>query len=288
MPETPFPYRPSTEAPVITWPGGASVAVWVALNIEHYPIDRPGLSIVPVTAGNVPDPMNYGWRDYGARVGTFSLVELLDELEMPVTAPLHSEVCTRYPQIVETGVARGWAWMAHGAHNAAMHVDLDAEEERAMLRECVETIETATGRRPLGWLGPALSETFNTPALLSELGLTYACDWCNDDRPYAMTVPEGRVISVPYSVEVNDVTLFLARGWTGQQYAEALVDQFEGLRAAGRRSGVVMAIPLHGFLAGAPFRLGHLRRALEHIAASGDAWFATADEIADHYLAQHP
>jgi hypothetical protein len=102
-----------------------------------------------------------------------------------------------------------------------------------------------------------------------------------------MTVPEGQVISVPYSVEVNDVTLFLARGWTGQEYAEVLVDQFEGLRVAGRRSGVVMAIPLHGFLAGAPFRLGHLRRALEHIAASGDAWFATADEIADHYLTHH-
>jgi peptidoglycan/xylan/chitin deacetylase (PgdA/CDA1 family) len=287
MPETPFTYRPVTQAPAISWPGDAPVAVWVALNVEHYPIDRPGLSIVPVTAGNVPDPMNYGWRDYGARVGTFSLIELLDELKLPVTAPLHSEVCSRYPQIVEAGVSRDWAWMAHGADNAAVHVDLDIDEERAMLRDCVETIETATGRRPRGWLGPALSETFNTPALLSELGLTYACDWCNDDRPYAMTVPDGNVITVPYSVEINDVTVFLARGWTGSQYTEALIDQFEGLRAAGRHSGVVMAIPLHGFLAGAPFRLGHLRRALEHIASSGDAWFATADEIADHYLAHH-
>ena len=111
MPDTPFPYRPSIEAPAITWPGGASVAVWVAVNIEHYPIDRPGLSIVPVTAGNVPDPMNYGWRDYGARVGTFSLIELLDELELPVTAPLHSEACARYPRSsrpVWPASGRGW------------------------------------------------------------------------------------------------------------------------------------------------------------------------------------
>ena len=138
--ETPFPYRPATEAPAIAWPGGAPVAVWVAVNIEHYPIDVAGLSIVPVTAGNVPDPMNYGWRDYGARVGTFSLIDLLDELGVPVTAPVHSEVCARYPQIVEAGMQRNWVWMAHGAHNAAMHVDLDVEDERRMLRECVEAV----------------------------------------------------------------------------------------------------------------------------------------------------
>lgn len=285
--ETPFAYRAASEAPGIAWPGGEPVAVWVAVNVEHYPIDRPGLSIVPVTSGFVPDPMNYGWRDYGARVGTFALVELLEELGMPVTAPVHAEVCSRYPQLIEAGVQRDWSWMAHGAHNAALHVDLDVDTERTMLLECVETIERATGRRPRGWLGPALTETFNTPALLQELGLSYICDWCNDDRPYLLRPPAERVVSVPYSVELNDVTLLLAKGWTARQYADALIDQFEALRLTGRRSGVVMAIPLHPFLAGVPFRLAELRRALEHITGSDDGWLTTADQIADHYLEHH-
>jgi allantoinase len=288
MPEPPFIYRAAPKAPVITWPGGEPVAVWVAVNIEHYPIDRPGLSIVPVTAGLVPDPMNYGWRDYGARVGTFALMELLDELGIPVTAPVHAEVCTRYPEIIEEGVQRGWSWMAHGKNNAALHADVEIEAERRMLRDCVQAIESATGQRPRGWLGPALTETFNTPALLAELGLSYTCDWCNDDRPYLLNAPpQGRVASVPYSVELNDVTLLLSKGWTAQEYADALVDQFEGLRVAGRSSGVVMAVPLHPFLVGVPFRLAHVRRALEHIIGSGDAWLATADQIAGHYLAHH-
>lgn len=286
-PEPPFAYRPAPDAPVIAWPGGERVAVWVAVNVEHYPIDRPGLSIVPVTAGFVPDPMNYGWRDYGARVGTFALSELLDELGMPVTAPVHSQVCTRYPRIIEEGVRRGWSWMAHGEHNAALHVDLEIDTERARLQDCLQAIESATGQRPRGWLGPALTETFNTPELLDELGLSYACDWCNDDRPYVLSTSRRCVVSVPYSIELNDVTILLAKGWTAEQYADALIDQFEALRVAGRTSGVVMAIPLHPFLAGVPFRLAQLRRALEHIAGSGDAWRATGDEIADHYLAHH-
>jgi allantoinase len=286
-PEPPFTYRPASKAPLISWPGGEPVAVWLAVNIEHYPIDRPGLSIVPVTAGFVPDPMNYGWRDYGTRIGIFALTELLDGLEMPVTAPVHAEACTRFPEIIEAGVQRGWTWMAHGEHNAALHVDLEIDAERRMLRDCVQAIESATGQRPRGWLGPALTETFNTPALLDELGLSYTCDWCNDDRPYLLSTPQCRVASVPYSVELNDVTLLLSKGWTAEQYADALIDQFEALRVAGLRSGVVMAIPLHPFLVGVPFRLAQLRRALEHIIGSGDAWRATADQIADHYLAHH-
>jgi peptidoglycan/xylan/chitin deacetylase (PgdA/CDA1 family) len=259
----------------------------VAVNVEHYPIDRPGLSIVPVTAGFVPDPMNYGWRDYGARVGVFALMELLEQLRVPVTAPVHAEACTRYPQIIERGVGLGWRWMAHGTDNAALHADLEIDAERAALRSCVETIASATGARPEGWLGPALTETFNTPGLLAELGLSYVCDWCNDDRPYLLSEPNERIVSVPYSVELNDVTLLLAKGWTAQQYAEALINQFEALRESGRRSGVVMSIPLHPFLVGVPFRLAALKSVLAHIAGSGDAWLTTGDAIAEHYLAHH-
>ena len=285
-PQTPFAYWPLPERPPIAWPDGARVAVWVAVNTEHYPIDRPGVSIVPITAQFVPDPMNYGWRDYGARVGIWRLMDVLDELGIPVTAPLHEEVCRRYPQIVEAGNRRGWAWMAHGRDNAAAQPRLE-EDERGYLAAHVDALEQLTGHRPQGWLGPALTETFETPELLAELGLTYVCDWCNDDQPYPLETTAGPLISLPYSIEVNDIPLLLDKGLSGAEYRDLLIDQLEGLYEVSEASGTVMAIPLHPFLVGLPFRLRYLREALEHIAGHDGVWLATGDQIAAHYLEHH-
>jgi allantoinase len=284
-PRPPFAYWPLPGRPPVSWPGGARVAVWVAVNVEHFPIDRPGLSIVPVTAGFVPDPMNYGWRDYGVRVGIWRLMEVLDELRLPVTAPVHEEACRRYPQIVEAGNERGWAWVAHGRDNAALQPRLE-EDEGAYLRAHVDALAELTGQRPLGWLGPALTETFETPELLAELGLRYVCDWCNDDQPYPLDTAAAPMISLPYSIEVNDVSLLLEKGLTGPAYRDLLVDQLDGLLAA-PDGGTVMAIPLHAFLVGLPFRLRHLRDALAEIAARDGVWLATGDEIAEHYIEHH-
>jgi allantoinase len=280
----PFAYSPLPARPRLELPNGARVAVWIAVNVEHFEIDRPGVSIVPVTADLVPDPMNYGWRDYGARVGVWRLMELFDELELPVTAPLHSEVCNDFPQIVEEGTKRGWAWMAHGRTTAALQANMERGEERAYLADTIGTIETATGRRPRGWLGPALTETFNTPQLLAELGLSYVCDWCNDDQPYPLETRTGRIVSVPYSIEANDIPLLLVKGMTGPEYQQVLTDQFDALYAAGAATGQVMAIPLHPFLVGVPFRLRYLRAALEHILGHEDVWLTTGDDIADWYV----
>jgi len=279
-----FDYSPIVRRPPLELPGGARVAVWVAVNVEHYPIDKPGLSIVPLTSQFVPDPMNYGWRDYGPRVGVWRLMEALERLGFPVSAPVHSAVCDRYPEIVEEGGRLGWAWIAHGRDNASLQVGMELEEERAYLTEVVEAIEAATGRRPRGWLGPALTETFHTPELLAELGLSYVCDWCNDDQPYPLRSRAGPMISVPYSIEVNDIPLLLDKGLTGPEYAQVVIDQFDALHAAGARTGQVMAIPLHPFLVGQPFRLVHLERALEHIARHDGVWLTTADDIAGWYL----
>lgn len=280
-PGPPFEYTPLTRRPRIRWPNGERVAVWFAINVEHCPFGQPGLSIVRLTAELVPDPMNYGWRDYGSRVGIFRLMELFDELGLPVTAPLHTDVCDLYPEIVEEGGRRGWAWIAHGRNDSVKQTRMTPDEERRYLTELVATMERHTGRRPRGWLGPALTETLQTPELLAELGFRYVCDWCNDDQPYPLRTTAGAMVSVPYSVEANDVSLLLAKGLTGPQYEQVLVDQFEALYEWGAESGQVMAIPLHAFLIAQPFRLKYLRAALEHIVGHEDVWLATADEIAD-------
>jgi len=280
-----YSYSPIVSRPRIEWPGGASVAFYIGLNIEHYEVDRPSTAIDRVTASLAPDALNYGWRDYSPRVGIWRMIELLDSLEIVASAPLNSEVCARYPQIIEAGNERGWAWIAHGRNNSNLWTDMAPEEERERLHEVVETIEAATGRRPNGWLGPALTETYETPRLLAELGLSYVLDWCNDEQPYPLNV-EG-MISVPYGIELNDIILFVGKNLSGEHYVRLVEDNLQQLLADGRTNGRVMALPLHPFIINQPFRHKYLAQALELVRTTDGVWVTTSDAIAAHYVAHY-
>lgn len=284
-PAAPFRYVPLPGRKRITWPGGARVAFYLGLNIEHYELGAPATSIFPGTAALKPDPLNYGWRDYGPRIGIWRMIELLDELEMPASVLLNSDVCDLYPEIVEAGIERNWAWLAHGTNNSHLHTGFDSPDaEREALGGMFETLERATGRRPTGWLGPALTETYETPALLAELGGSYVLDWCNDDQPYPLDAGGARMISLPYSIELNDIPLFVGKSFTGPQFREMIVDWFDQLYRDGESTGRVMTVALHPFIANQPSRHRYLAEALEHIAGHEDVWLTTSDEIASHYF----
>ena len=276
-----FEYSPIVERAPIEWPAGARVAFYVGLNVEHFYADQPSTSLNAGTASLVPDALNYGWRDYGPRVGIWRVMESLDRHGIRASVLLNSDVCDRYPQIIEAGRARGWAWLAHGKTNSMLHTGLSRADERTTLSEVVQTIERATGRRPRGWMGPALTETFETPRLLAELGLQYVLDWTNDDQPYRLTVPG--MLSVPYSVELNDIGVFVFKSYTGPEFVQMMKDQFDQLYADSSSGGRVMALALHPFVIGQPFRLRYLDEALEYIASHEGVWLTTSDEIAEHY-----
>jgi allantoinase len=278
-----YPYSPIVDREPLRWPGGARVAFYVGLNIEHFHVDRPSTSLWAGTAGLVPDPLNHGWRDYGNRVGIWRLVEGLDRHGIRASALVNSEVVDRYPRIVAAGRARDWAWVAHGRTNSTLHTGLAEDAERAELAEVVAAIEAATGRRPRGWMGPGLTETFRTPALLAELGLRYVLDWTADDQPFELAVPG--MLSVPYTVELNDIGVFLDKGFTGAQFRQMVVDQFDQLYRDAEHSGRVMALALHPFVVGQPSRYRYLEEALAHIAGHEGVWLTTSDEIAEHYAA---
>ncbi|MHC9293634.1 polysaccharide deacetylase family protein [Mycobacterium sp. LTG2003] len=279
MTTPPFDYSPITERAPITWPNGARVAVYVGLNIEHFLIDHPSTSIWPGTADLQPDALNYGWRDYGARVGIWRTIESLDRHGVRPSVLLNSAVIKHHPQIVAAGLERDWAWLAHGRTNSILHTDLDVDEERRALAEIAGDIADATGRQPRGWMGPGLTETHNTPQLLAELGFHYVLDWTNDDQPYPLTTPG--MISVPYSVELNDLLIF-GKGITGPEFEQMVIDQYEQLHADSATSGRVLALALHPFVIGQPFRHKYLDRVLKYLAAQPDAWLTTSDEIAAH------
>jgi peptidoglycan/xylan/chitin deacetylase (PgdA/CDA1 family) len=278
----PFDYSPITERPPLHWPGGAKVAVYVGLNVETFLIDRPSTSIWPGTADLVPDALNYGWRDYGPRVGIWRMIESMDRHGVRPSVLLNSAVAEHNPQIIKAGLERDWAWLAHGRTNSILQAGMTRDEERVFLTDVVDTITSATGRRPHGWMGPGLTETFHTPELLAELGLSYVLDWTNDDQPYRLKVPG--MISVPYTVELNDLLLF-GRGYTGPEFLQAVKDQYEQLRDDSGTSGRVMALALHPFAISQPFRHKYLDQALEFLASQPDAWLTTSDDIAAHYVA---
>ena len=279
-----YGYSPIIERPKLQLPKGARVAFWIGLNIEHFELGKPSTSIYGGTAALVPDPLNHGWRDYGTRVGIWRMMEILDRHKMRASVLLNADVCRHYPQIIREGNKRNWAWLAHGRNNSTLQAGMDLEQERAYLADVVNTIRDATGKQPKGWLGPALSETFNTPDLLEELGLTYICDWCADDHPFRLNTKKGGMISVPYSIEVNDIPLFIGEGMTGPDFARLVMDQFDVLYKEGKNNPRVMCLALHPFLAGQPFRSKYLDKALAYIRRHKDVWLPTSDEIAEWYL----
>lgn len=280
-PQPPYQYSPIIDREPISWPGGARVAVYVGLNVEHFLPGLPSTSIWEGTAGLSPDALNHGWRDYGARVGIWRTIESFDRHGIRPSVLLNSLVVEEYPQIVSAGLDRNWAWLAHGRTNSELHTGLTIEQETQVLAEITDTISTATGRSPQGWMGPGLTETHRTPTLLAELGYQYVLDWTHDDQPFPLTAPG--MISVPYSVELNDLLLF-SKGLTGPDFVQMVVDTYEQLHADSATSGRVMALALHPFVIGQPFRHKYLDQALAYLASQPDAWLTTSDDIAARYL----
>jgi peptidoglycan/xylan/chitin deacetylase (PgdA/CDA1 family) len=277
-----YPYSPITERPPLEWPGSCRVAFYLGLNVEHFLIDRPSTSTSTATIGLTPDPMNYSWREYGVRVGVWRAIDLLDRLEIPASVLLNSDVCRFYPQIIEAVRTRNWVFLGHGQNNSILRAGMDEESERSYLAEMVRMIESATGTRPLGCLGPALTETFNTPRLLRELGATYVLDWCNDDQPYPLAL--AGMVSLPYGIQLNDISLIVSRSYSGPEYVQMVCDHIDQLLDESSVAGRVMALPIHPFVINQPSLHRYLAQALEAVKAREGVWITTSDAIVSHYL----
>jgi len=275
----PFPYSPIIARSPLTWPGGARLALWVIPNVEVFALDErlPG-------AGKIPDVPMWAIRDYGARVGIWRLMEVLSRHGIRGTAALNSEVCDAYPQIVEEAQRLGWEFMGHNESNTRRLNEIAPDEERGAIQRALARIEKATGKRPHGWLGSGLQETWNTLDALVEAGCRYVADWVNDDQPYLMEVNGRPLVSIPYSYEINDKPAFETLHRTADEFETMIRRQFDVLYREGAHSGRVMAICLHPYIIGVPHRIGALEAALGYITGHEGVWRATGEEIVDHYL----
>ncbi len=283
-----FAYRGIHDGPAVQWPEGRSLAVYLGFNIEHFAFGSGmGAALGPVSPE--PDVLNYSWREYGNRVGAWRCIDLFDDLAFPAGVLLNTALYDHCPELIAAFHARGDELIGHGHTNAMRQSDLDIADERALLAHCRERIRSESGVTPSGWLSPWISESLATPDLLRETGYRYTLNWCHDDRPTQMLTDFGALWSVPYPQELNDIPMIIGRKMDGRDFADMIIDQFDEMREQAARArqpqGLVMGIALHPYLVGQPYRLRHLRRALQHIAAAradGDVWITTPGAIAEH------
>ncbi len=283
-----FSYSPMPRRPRLELPNSARIAVWVIPNVEYFPFDLPSTPINPACTHLVPDVLNFSWRDYGTRVGIWRIMETLDEVGMRASVAMNAMVCDRFPEFVEEAAKRNWEFMGHGITNARGMGGMSEQDERDTIFQSMDRLTRSTGTAPKGWLGPALAETMRTPDLLREAKFEYLCDWVNDDQPYYMRTSHGPLVSMPYTIELNDIQVFLRGGYTPEQYYRMLMDQFEVLYEEGAKTARIMGISLHPFIAGVAYRSKYLRKALLEIAATGSVWLATGSEIVSWFKAAVP
>jgi peptidoglycan/xylan/chitin deacetylase (PgdA/CDA1 family) len=221
-----YAYSPITKRPGYRWPNGAGLAVYIALNVEHYAFAE-GLAEDLVPGMTQPDVLNASWREYGTRVGAWRLLDLFRSLDLPATILLNSAVCAHCPELVAAFRAEGYEIAAHGRTNSESQAGLWEEQERDLITQVTEAIAAAAGAPPVGWLSPWLSETDLTPDLLHEAGYKYLLDWCADDQPIWLKTRSGRTLALPYSQEINDSAAIMGRFASARDFADMIIDQVD-------------------------------------------------------------
>ncbi|MCI3206512.1 MULTISPECIES: polysaccharide deacetylase family protein [Pandoraea] len=279
-----FRYSGIVSRPDFNWPQSRRLAVHLCLNLEHFSYNT-GLGISYSPGLPHPNTYNWGWREYGNRVGVWRIIEMCDALGIPLSVLLNSECYDHCPEVVAALRARGDEILGHGRTNSEHQNDFDEAGERQLIREVTEAIAQHEGRAPVGWLSPGVNPSNVTPDLLQEAGYRYLLDWPIDDQPVWINTREGRILSVPYPHEVNDIPAIALHHSSAADFTDMVIDNFDEMLSQSEQQSLVFGISIHAFLIGQPFRLRHFRRALEHIVRHRDRiWLTTTGAIADHFI----
>ncbi len=277
----PFPYVPINRRPKLEWPNGAQLAIWVVPNFEVFALNEK----MPGGEDQVPNVPGWGLRDYGARIGAFRIMDALSKRGILATATVNSEVCDAYPEMIADAVSLGWEFLGHNQSNTRRLYQVAPETEEQVIHDALIRVTEATGKRPTGWLGSGMQQTWNTMDYLAKEKLDYVCDWINDDQPYTMEVGGRTMVQMPYSRDMNDLPLMFWQNRSSDEYEKTVRRAFDRLYAEGAESGRCMPIPLHPYVVGMSHRIWALESILDHIQGHDKVWFATGSEIVDHYLA---
>ena len=281
-----LPYAPIASRPPLRLPGGARVAVWTIVNVENWdPQAAMPRTVLPPPMGQplLPDLPNWAWHEYGMRVGFWRFLEVLRGRGLKASFALNGTCCSLYPEVCAAALEAGWDFMGHGFVQKPMH---KVEDQKAAIAETIEAITRFTGKPPRGWESPGLTETLDTADLLAEAGIEYVADWVLDDQPVSLRTRSGRLISVPYTVEINDVVMTAIQQRPSDEILRRGRDQFDRLYQEGETTPRVMAISIHPYLTGVPHRIKYLEALYDYILSHENIVMWTGAEILDWYVSE--
>ena len=288
LPRERVPYSAIVDRPPLALPDGGRIAVWTIVNVEEWAIERPMPRAVlsppmGATAGQplLPDLPNWAWHEYGMRVGFWRFMDVLKKFGITPTLAINGSVCRSYPRVAGAALDAGWEFMGHGYVQRPMH---HLEDQRAAIRDTIAAIRDFTGKPPRGWESPGLTETSETIDLLAEAGIEYVADWVLDDQPCAIATASGPVISIPYTVEINDIAMMLLQNHPSEAWLRRGIDQFDRLYAESATITRVMAVSIHPYVTGVPHRIGYLEQLYQHMLARPGVLMWTGERILDWYL----
>ena len=290
-PRTPrerVPYSAIVDRPALKLPGDARVVVWTIVNVEDWGIERPMPRTVlspPMGQPLLPDLPNWAWHEYGMRVGYWRLFDCMQRAKVTPTLAINGSVCRNYPRIAQAAKDAGWEFMGHGWLQQPMH---KVEDQRAANHDTVEAIRAFTGKPPRGWESPGLTETYETIDHLAEAGIEYVADWVLDDQPVYIATEHGPVVSVPYTVEINDIAMMVVQHHSADEMLRRGCAQFDRLHEEGERSARVMAISVHPYISGVPHRIAYLEQLYRYVLGKPGVLHWTGGQILDWFRAQVP
>ena len=283
IPRERVPYSAIVDRPPLKLPGGARIVVWPIVNLEVWDISRPmARQVLPAPTGQVllPDVPNWSWHEYGMRVGVWRFFDLFARLGIRPTVSINARVCEDYPRVAQACHDSGWEFMGHAYEQGPMHL---IDDQKAMIDRAVAVIETFTGKKPVGWLGPGLTQTYETPELLAAAGIKYIGDWVYDDEPTTISTANGPLVTLPYTVELNDIPMMIVQHHESEYFTRRCTDTFDRLYQEGEHRAKIMAIAIHPYISGQPHRIKYLEAVYDHIAKHEGVLHWNGVEILDWY-----
>jgi allantoinase len=277
-------YSAIIDRPPLRLPDKARVVVWPVVNVEVWDIARPmPRQILPPPTGAtlLPDVPHWGWHEYGNRVGFWRLKAILDELRIVPSLSVNARVCEDYPRIAKACREAGWEFMGHSYDQRPLHTEPDPD---AMIRRSVKIIREFTGKRPVGWMGPGLTEQLETPELLQAAGIKYIADWVIDDEPCTIRTRGGSLVTMPYTLELNDIAMMVVQHHAAKEWETRCMDYFDRLYREGKERAKVMAVAVHPYISGVPHRIKYYESVLRRLSRQKGVLFWNGAQILDWYL----
>ncbi|MDQ7978821.1 polysaccharide deacetylase family protein [Paraburkholderia sp. SARCC-3016] len=279
-------YSAIVDRPPLTLPGDARVIVWTIVNLEVWDIARPmARQVLPAPTGAVllPDVPNWSWHEYGMRVGFWRFKKLYDLLGIRPTLSINARVCVDYPRVAAACRDAGWEFMGHAFEQMPIH---KVEDQKSMIERSMDVLEKFVGKRPVGWLGPGLTQTLETPDLLAGAGVKYIGDWVYDDEPTTIATGNGPLVTLPYTMENNDITMMMVQHHEAAYWTQKCIDTFDRYYQEGAERPKIMAMAIHPYISGQPFRIGYLEKVYEHINRHAGVLHWNGEQILDWYRGQ--